>query len=343
MIHGGHDSIYLTNYASSFTKAVEIDYPLKSSESIATILGSCNGIYLIGTYSKSVRQWGPYTENRNQYTFEAMCLWNPATREYKQLPSVLLTIPTLRLSCKRVVYGLGYDALTDDFKVIRILYFLHYLDNAINTHRFESEVSVYSSRMNSGNRIQDIPYMILNYVTAWCLSTGLYVNGTIHWLGRLAVQSGIPPFHVVCFDIANEEFREMEGPDLGITSYASSCITFGLFEECLCIQNICLGSHVDVFVMKEYGVKESWSKMFSIVEPQGLDVVTTFCKVLCITNGGKLLGKWNGEDVSLYDVEEGKHVPVEVHGLPKRIARRFRIDYYVESLLSLESGIFVGC
>ncbi|KAK9285893.1 hypothetical protein L1049_025094 [Liquidambar formosana] len=44
-------------------------------------------------------------------------------------------------------------------------------------------------------------------------------------------------------------------------------MSLGVFDDCLCICDSPSRGHFDIWVMKEYGVQESWSKQFVIETP----------------------------------------------------------------------------
>ncbi|VFQ87314.1 unnamed protein product [Cuscuta campestris] len=94
-----------------------------------------------------------------------------------------------------------------------------------------------------------------------------FLNGSSHWRGDNCVWS---------FHFGKEEFSQIPLPD-DIISAAhkkkkqlnafGTCLCLGIFDSCLCLSgfigSVSVGVHI--WVMKEYGVKESWVKQIAVV------------------------------------------------------------------------------
>ncbi|KAF5191863.1 F-box protein cpr1, partial [Thalictrum thalictroides] len=233
-IHPGE--IFSVDFDTTNNEAVEMDYPYKSCLSRVTILGSsCNGIFLVGVYLRDVGPWHPYSIQRNSAVFEVLALWNPSTREFKELPDFLWKfMKDRRTYCGKIVYGLGYDSSMDDYKVIRILYYYNILQDEDKIKDYESDVHVYSMRTNSYKRIPDIPYFIIRTLNQRPIINGIFLNGAVHWVGRRDPKTTTSEFslRIVSFNVVNEEFEEILMPD----SFDSTTpFELGVFEGCLCI------------------------------------------------------------------------------------------------------------
>ncbi|XP_043693193.1 F-box protein CPR1-like [Telopea speciosissima] len=123
--------------------AVEIDHPpLYNSEFKAELVGSCNGLLCI-TYSVHI-----------------IFLWNPLTRRHQKLPDTPITpielfeFPVRFDYHPNIVYGFGYDATTEDFKLVRIVQFYTRYQHSDRHYSGHSEVKVYSLSTNSWRRIR---------------------------------------------------------------------------------------------------------------------------------------------------------------------------------------------
>lgn len=64
-----------------------------------------------------------------------------------------------------------------------------------------------------------------------------------------------------------------------------------------------LRSHADVWVMKEYGVKESWTKMFIIKYPYDPVGYSLFGPPFCMSSEGEILFK-NGSVFMIYNLKD---------------------------------------
>ncbi|TYI12900.1 hypothetical protein E1A91_A08G021800v1 [Gossypium mustelinum] len=241
---------------------------LKTTQTLK-ILGSCNGLLAL--------------ENDNQRIF----LWNQSTRKSQVLPST--EIGLAGFTC----YGFGYDPISDDYKVVRML-----------NKRF-----------------------------------GFLANNAIHWRGFKTPQSGKES--LAGFDLASEEFRSVELPDFCL----DEPFWFGIEALggylCLSAVHSELGDIVaDVWIMKEYGVKESWIKLISWNQPHYIPSVVV--PLAFSKNGKKVLFnigyKWfsfgERDKFVWYDVGSERVENVETRGLPSKLD----VHLYVESLVPLNSN-----
>ncbi|PIA30402.1 hypothetical protein AQUCO_05600087v1 [Aquilegia coerulea] len=310
MVHNSSTDIYsvgcdISSSLFKLNKAVKINNPFRAFH----IYGSCNGIFLMV---------------RNLSNVYRVCLWNPSTGEYKEISNQLPKMPANPFL--RMEYWLGYDLSRDDYKVIRMGTY----------HRGTiTDVYVYSMRTNSCKRIHDVPYFVLGLVAYPHLSSGggILLNDAIHWLGNPVSNANGFLLTIVSFDLANDEFKGLQLPDVLLDTESKR---LGVFEDCLCIYHVNKDSYIDVFMMKEYGVKESWTKMFSINDQPIHQDMRSF-KTICITNNGKLLVLWNHTYLALYDPKHGgrKCGNIKIEGLPARFEGYGSIGAYVKSLVSL--------
>ncbi|XP_059284952.1 F-box/kelch-repeat protein At3g23880-like [Lycium ferocissimum] len=211
-------------YDESIIEESDLDYPMKRSSIYVFIEGSINGLICLVNGEK---------EN---------FLWNPSIRKYKKLPDFEIN----SRKSEGFVYGLGYDEIYDDYKVVRMF-------TMIDRHDTQ-EVDIYSLKNDSWRRI-DCPQN-----GARLISSGKFVNGKLHWAttAGLGFESG---WNITSFDLADEKWRNVDRPCYG---EQDGTLMLGVFESNL--SAICSNptNHVDVWYMKEYGEKQSWIKMFTI-------------------------------------------------------------------------------
>ncbi|XP_026416033.1 F-box/kelch-repeat protein At3g06240-like [Papaver somniferum] len=160
----------------------------------------------------------------------ALILWNPSTKEYKEimLPPVNLPWPS---------YGFGYDSKFDDYKLVCIV---------------ENEVYVYTLRSNTWRTVNTIACGYLE-------STGLHLNGALHWIG--ATNKTIRD--IVAFDISSEKFMNLPIPDEILLLPKGSYCDLTVLGDSLCIVCGVFNDWVDIWVMQDYGVGESWTKLIT--------------------------------------------------------------------------------
>ncbi|XP_059631849.1 F-box protein CPR1-like [Cornus florida] len=215
---------------------VELVHPLKNGGGFE-VVGSCDGLLCLC------------------YSEKDITLWNPSTRKHHKLPITPIEFP---LECGSInhfiIYGFGYDSVSDDYKVVRLIeYYDRYYDS------LGSEVKVYSLKLNSWRRIQDFPYSF----RTWGVNAVL-ASGALHWAVYQITEGSL----IAAFDLGVEEFRFMPQPDY---LDKNGEIFLEVLGGCLCIVSYHVRTcDVDIWVMMEYGVKESWTRLIYVAQPSFL-------------------------------------------------------------------------
>jgi F-box interacting protein len=116
--------------------------------------------------------------------------------------------------------------------------------------------------------------------------------------------SGSPRF-IVSFDLANESYQKIL-PRIGGEDMCDLW-SIGVLRDCLCVT-----SGDDVWIMEEYGNKESWTKLFTVPymrEPAKYHVTII---PIYIFEDDQVILKFNPDhefNVSLYDSKSGTLKP----------------------------------
>ncbi|KAF9605994.1 hypothetical protein IFM89_021320 [Coptis chinensis] len=212
---------------------------------------------------------------------ENNCLWNPATQKHKMLPTALFEEkPVMN------IYGFGYNATLQDYEVVNI----GSLSNCF-------EVGVYSVKRNSWRRIQDFPYGI---PFRW---EGAFTNGAVHWVAQRSRKNGLSlNSAIIAYDVGGESFRELAYPD---NTFDSSCrLRVAILDGNLCLVSSGEASF-ELWVMKEYGARESWTKLFIIGRLSiGIEFRTsTFLLPLCFLNKGATLVLSNKSNLYFFELK----------------------------------------
>ncbi|KAF6153726.1 hypothetical protein GIB67_000959 [Kingdonia uniflora] len=227
-------------------------------------------------------------------------LWNPTTRDFKIIQKAYIL--------KYPRYGFGYDESTNDYKVVSFQFYTG----------ADCRVCVYSLRNNSWRTFErDIPFVHQ--------LPGILVNGNLHWIIRDREYFDLGKT-LLCFDLKDEEFRVVSLPEV---KFDRSSLKVDALGGLLCF-HWCCGSNTHVWQMKEYGVKKSWTKLFSTKE---FPVGNTFyhVKLWHATKDGKILIEVYKGQIYLIDT---------IHKTAKRCGIR-DVDsvietLYVENLLSFK-------
>ncbi|XP_076948076.1 F-box/kelch-repeat protein At3g23880-like [Bidens hawaiensis] len=195
---------------------------------------------------------------------DVLYIWNPSTRKSYRLPptGTYRTHPGFY-----VLHGFGYIASTDDYKVVE-------LSNCFWNQR-KTFVKIYS--LKGGNWKNAFLHGFQFHV-----DYGKLCNGALHWA---ASRSSSYPWTIVSFDLGNETCGEVLQP---VYDAGRKDLRLGSLKEWLCVLCSYRGISADVWVMKDYGVKDSWTKLV-FIPYFSHPLMDQRLMPLCISNNGKLL------------------------------------------------------
>ncbi|KAF2318739.1 hypothetical protein GH714_010414 [Hevea brasiliensis] len=211
----------------------------------------------------------------------------------------------------KILVGFGYDSINNDYKVIKMIqYNSMYLSSNKND---KIRVTVYSLKGNSSTRIDDLN----DYYIYLRGDSGVAVSGSLHWV--VWSQEKRPDDLILAFDLGNEKFRELPKPQI-MKGYSLRVAELGGSLAISCLR---LGTFVEIWVMKEHGITESWTKLFRINydKQHGIsDLYRCDMKPLCFSETGDevLLDDNYGVYSVLYDLEQKSAKRVTIFGSPER-------------------------
>lgn len=202
-------------------------------------------LWLIGSVDGLVCLWRYSVD-------EATYICNPVTREYVLLPDNNY----IRKSYAIVIYGFGSVASTKQYKVVRF-----YQGNYPSEEgSYISECAVYTLGEGQWRCLGHVPFLVGGR------QTGVSVNGNLHWLAY--ERDNVNSHELVCaFDMETESFQlnaSAESAPLGDHEYYVRSL--GILRGCLCVCDNTSESEFVIWVMKDYGLKESWTKEVVIRE-----------------------------------------------------------------------------
>ncbi|KAK7412628.1 hypothetical protein VNO78_04135 [Psophocarpus tetragonolobus] len=231
-------------------------------------------------------------------------LWNPSTRKFNHLPP----LDNQRSTGSFTIYGFGYDHFAHCYKVVAVFC---YQCNG----RYATQVKVLSLGTDlSWRRIQDFPSALPFD------ESGKFVSGTINWSSSNDLGSSV----IVSLDLQKESYEEVLQPDYGV---AVVFWTLGVLRDCLCV--LCHGdTFLDVWLMKDYGNKESWTKLFR-VPYTGTSDSFPYTKAICISEDDQVLLEFQSE-LAVYNPRNGTFKIPEIQDMNKCMTP----EIYVESLIS---------
>ncbi|KAK4340944.1 hypothetical protein RND71_039445 [Anisodus tanguticus] len=180
-------------------------------------------------------------------------LWNPVTREFRPLPPAPFEIEFF-LSDHDCQFGLEFDLLTQDYKVVWIRVFWDELGQGVHPQVY---ACVYSSCNNSWKNLTP------EFNASCTVSSPLdatYLNGVYYWLSR-----GLDKiYNIGSFDMGSEQFGEMQGPDIPSEHWGTLMLRDGSLAVLAGDPGKPMTSIYDVWIMNQEG---SWYKIFT-VQPQ---------------------------------------------------------------------------
>jgi F-box interacting protein len=178
-------------------------------------------------------------------------LYNPSIKKVTKLPSIDLPreVGTTR-------YAFGYDPFIDNYKVVAV--FSHY-----NNYEAKVKVHSYTLRTDSWKRIKNFPSRFSDPFGTSNSKHGIFMRGTVNWL---TFSESTDSDAIVSLHLGMESYQEISLPNL-----SDGMLTLYVMRDCLCVFVISKDRNVkeeyfftDVWLMKEYGNKESWIKLCRI-------------------------------------------------------------------------------
>ncbi|XAR69489.1 hypothetical protein NMG60_11001091 [Bertholletia excelsa] len=223
------------------------------------VLGSCNGLICF---------WNPRTNGPYH-------IYNPVMNEY-------MIVPQAEKYCFAPAgSGFGFCPETNQYAVLRLLYPAPRF-GVPGVLKLEAEIITVGT--NLWRKLGAVPCSL------HLPSSGCFLNGAFHWI--------VPDIHnrfeyFCCFDFRNELFHPFPGPSLSVddhnmTVYSVDVVLLG---NCLSIyfRSIYDTDRLDIWVMKNYGIKGSWTKEFVIQLPLLTDVFHQNIQPIMSLNNGEIL------------------------------------------------------
>ena len=280
--NNNHNGFLLYLVPSSWTQFCTVVYnsdrtlteisPFEIPFSDAAIVDFCNGMFCLRNYEDDI-----------------LYLWNPRIRKFKML---LATPHFTDLSSALVTYGFGYHSQNNDFKILRIVVKVPPVAEAevytLSTDSWRRVVISLESEPNIGY----IDFIDVPVVSPFLL----FVNGALH----SKAFSGDYKF-ILSFDVNDETFRPIMLPQNyldGIISpsYDLLVVFKGSLAVFVCgidpVKRRFIGY---IWMMREYGVVESWTK---ISLPEDL-----FGQFIGCTDSSELLIHTSDKGLVSYDPE----------------------------------------
>ncbi|KDP27238.1 hypothetical protein JCGZ_19937 [Jatropha curcas] len=145
---------------------------------------------------------------------------------------------------------------------------------------------------------------------------GVQACETLHWLvvkNRNRIPMHSVPDMIVVFNLQTEEYSGMTLPGEVMES-GFDFIKLKVVGEWLSVVSIYEGVRFDVWIMKEYGVEKSWTKLFSVTLDK-LSSLRCMRKFVFSEDGNGLLLEMLPGNLVWYNLKEKCIKKVEIHGV----------------------------
>ncbi|KAE8660101.1 F-box and associated interaction domains-containing protein [Hibiscus syriacus] len=132
-----------------------------------------------------------------------------------------------------------------------------------------------------------------------------FLNGALHWRNDLPRRGDF----IRSFDFNTEQFGTVPPPDhfLELDNYDADCTTNGVLGGCLFIFHCPDFKQIDIWVMKEYGVKESWTKQFVIEVTYPKRYGSGYYEPLLVLSNGEIIMLEHKVTIVCYN-QKRKHI-----------------------------------
>ncbi|XP_059452671.1 F-box/kelch-repeat protein At3g23880-like [Corylus avellana] len=309
--HRQFEHFSLRSDDGSFGNLIRLKYPHQGAffDVYYNIVGSWNGLICFAF---------------DHPAHSAYRLWNPSIHRALSLPEPNFTVSSHGIY--KHFHGFGHDPSTNDVKLVRLAYHgLH----------FKVLVEIYTLNTGCWRPIAaPAPSYIVN---ERCLS--VFVNGASHWVAHTPPHEHTFRNVIVAFDMGDEVFREIEVPNCFVGKLYLN-MTVAVRDGLLCL--VPFNEHeqeqsFSIWIMKEYGIGESWTKLFNIDISQGLKRVVAFRK-----NGEVVVTDRNGELLSYEpNIQQVTQLGFRKYSYSGNkngfVERWFFLDKYLESLVLLNA------
>ncbi|XP_062015144.1 F-box/kelch-repeat protein At3g06240-like [Rosa rugosa] len=218
---------------------------IPSQMNITNVMASCNGLVLLGT---------------DHYD---LSIWNPSTGFFRKLPAPDFSAI---IKCEMITgkHGVGYVSSTDDYIVLVIPASFYPVDGDVN-------MFIFSMRANSWKLSKVSGWFSLSYGRT--SQSGTLLNEAIHWANyhRYYRDGGlIEQIQIYAFDLANEESRQLPVPCFNQDDNGNGVEmqTVDRLGGCLCVLSWTwhpfrgMDQDSELWMMRDYGVSDSWMKLF---------------------------------------------------------------------------------
>lgn len=225
--------------------------------------------------------------------------------------------------------GFGFDSRTKDCKVVMVLRLLENENEDDEEEEVAIKVEIFSLNRNSWKSVTSTAPKY-DFVEG---GSQPFLNGAVHWVATQRGRNGLVSHNLVlALDMGTEHFQEFMLPEHLAHENAMFLTVSGYKDSTLAVfrRNYIGFYDSDIWLMKQYGVTESWIKLLTVCRyGDGVPRALGFRR-----NGEVLFELCQGEIASV-NLESLEVNDLRIHG-----ASGFSfVDTFVESLVLLDRPI----
>ncbi|MBA0654557.1 hypothetical protein Goklo_021538 [Gossypium klotzschianum] len=301
----GKENYFLHYDNDDFDEFKQLQFPVFGCLSCSAVVGSCHGLVCLTFLPQDVLNF---------------IFWNPSIQKY-------ITLPQPNICCYtddvRLNFGFGFDSRTNDYKLL-----------IVGVEKGETLIEPYLFSLNENCWKRVTPASPKYAVEAGISST--FVNGALHWLGYQRGKNGGFSNAILGFDLSSEEFLEISLPEslVWLCPMDLSTMRYGESSIAVLKRDWEDGELFELWVMKEYGVVESWTKVLAL---HLIDQSGWFPRVLGFRENGEVLLQVDDGEMASLDLNCQQ---MEPHGVEVG-AELLYVGSYVESLVLLDKAVDV--
>lgn len=288
------------------SRPTRITIKFKTDDCLQIVSSSCMGFLLFWNYRRN-----------NLY----VC--NPILGEYTIIPRVREN------TFLRSVF-LGFSSKTKEFKLLQ---FFEQQGHSHNIYMAE----VHTLGTDSWRSIGEAPNII-----HYSAMHGTFLNGALHWFVVNDDETSL-----CCFNLDNEQFQPFPRP----SQFAKCCkishkmrmmMSMGVVKDQLFLCHPFNNSVLEIWVMGDYGVSESWTRMHVINLP-----INVTPKAICFLDNGEILmlkffyfqeflTLHHHFDLVSYNPKEGSFRKITIN-----MKEEYQIVAYTPSFISLKDAAVI--
>lgn len=260
-------------------------------------MGSCNGLICLVHPDKKYE----------------ISVCNPCTGEYIQIPPPV----TMQDRPGEIVVGFGVVPVTNKYKVVAIVDTPEHGD----FNHLLQKVFVYTLGDTTWIPLEDNRFVLRLRQSPCCKA---FVNGALHWVSDAKL--------IVSFNMHTNEFDVVPSPEM---EFGRGSFYLRVFEGKLMILNASFVDRIEIWVMKDYGVVESWTRTYTIHEQDiGRNILNA--RIECFLENGDVLMVYDHQALLRYNLHSALMSELIIDGLPKRFHAIAHVGTLVSPLLKID-------